>query len=560
MDCLAKARCVVCPFFVGWFNPFLGRGARRGYRLAYAAAVAFFLWNAAQYYIPGQGFTCLIFFGGASHVQRIRELRSIDYYVDRDSNGYDGQYYAQLAVKPLLMSRDLAGAMDNLPYRARRILFSGLAYLFGLGQPAWVLQAYALENIAAWLLLAWLLLRWFPPTGPGNLVRWAGVLFAWGLTMSVRQALMDGPSLLVIAWGVALFEGGRRWTSTCVLGLAGLGRETNLLAVPALAPGADWSWAEVGRAAVRSVLAVLPLAAWVACIWWVCGQPSNAGVGNFGRPFTAYFGKWFDAWRDFRLNGWDSSGKWMLIMLASLTVQMLVILLRPRWANPWWRVGAPFAVLLIFLGPAVWDGYPGAAARVVVPMTLAFNVLVPRGLRWWPLLLLGNLSALSAIDQLRPPGIESYRLEGMVGVWRAPTQQTITVDFGDAWYQPEKSHLEYWRWSRGSAGLRINNPQNVPVEVNLRFDLRALDVRRVRIYQGATMRWEGSVTRDGTAVSLPGIRLAPGDNPWRFETDKPPIVPEGDTLRPVTFNLRNLVIEAVRKDPPSPAGDVRRGR
>jgi hypothetical protein len=43
------------------------------------------------------------------------------------------------------------------------------------------------------------------------------------------------------------------------------------------------------------------------------------------------------------------------------------------------------------------------------------------------------------------------------------------------------------------------------------------------------------------------VRLEPGDNLWRFETDKPPITPEGDTLRPVTFNLRNFVVQAVRK-------------
>jgi len=90
--------------------------------------------------------------------------------------------------------------------------------------------------------------------------------------------------------------------------------------------------------------------------------------------------------------------------------------------------------------------------------------------------------------------------------------------------------------------------------VNLRFDLRALDERRIRIYEGAALRWEGTVNRSGTAVSLARMRLLPGDNPWRFESDKPPIVPEGDTLRPVTFNLRNFVIEAVRADPAPAAG------
>jgi hypothetical protein len=532
---------------VEWFKLILQRWPRVLYRLGYAAAVGFFLWNAAQYYIPGKGFTCLIFFGGGPNTHRIRELQSLDLYIYRDSNGYDGQHYAQIAVKPLLMSRDLREAVDNLPYRARRILFCWTAYVLGLGHPAWVLQAYALQNILAWLLLAWLLLRWFPPTNLSNLVRWAGTMFAWGMTMSVREALMDGPSLLLIAWGVALAEKGRRWSSACVLGISGLGRETNLLSSLSLAPGGEWNWREVWRAAGRIVVAMAPLGLWVLCLWYVYGEPSNAGVDNFGAPFQAYFAKWFAAVRSFREDGWDSSGKWTLIMLVSLTVQMLVIVLRPQWTNPWWRVGAPFAGLLLCLGPAVWDGFPGAAARVVVPLTLAFNVVVPRGRWWWPVLLLGNLSALSAVDQLRPPGQESYQVGGPRNVWMTPAHASIEVAFPGNWYQTEKSHFEYWRWSRGPAEIVIHNPQGFPVEVNLQFDLRAFDERTVRLLQGTAVRWEGWVNRSGTTVRVLQVRLEPGDNPWRFETDKPPVTPEGDTLRPVTFNLRNFVVQAVRK-------------
>ena len=54
--------------------------------------------------------------------------------------------------------------MDLAPYRARRILFSWTAFLLGLGRPAWILEAYALQNVAGWLLLAALLTRWMPLT------------------------------------------------------------------------------------------------------------------------------------------------------------------------------------------------------------------------------------------------------------------------------------------------------------------------------------------------------------------------------------------------------------
>ena len=559
---------MVCPFFVALFKSFLRRWPRSLYVLICTVLVGYFLWIATQYYLPGKGFTCLIEFGGAPQLHRIRELRGVDYYVYRDSNGYDGQYYAQMAIKPLLRSRDLEHAVDNLPYRARRILFSWTAFVLGLGQPAWILQAYALQGIVAWLVLAWLLWRWFPPDSLNNLVRWAGTLFAWGMTMSVREALMDGPSLLLIAWGVALAEQGRRWASAGVLGVAGLGRETNLLAGLTLLPSphwgirparvsvrgpafsvfpiGGWEWREAARTLGRGAVTVLPLALWVGCLWYYYGVPSNTGEGNFGTPFAAFAGKWAGAIRELRLNGWDSSAKWTLLMLVSLSVQFLVIALRPQWPSLWWRIGAPFALLLVLLGPAPWDGFPGAAARIVLPLTLAFNVVLPRGRWWWPVLLLGNLSALSAPDQLRPPGSEGYKVTGPREVWQSPARQSVEVEFSGDWYQAERSHLEYWQWSRGSAGMVIRNPQPAPIEVELHFDLRAFDDRTIRVYEGKALRWEGHVGRTSTPVRLAGIRLEPGDNAWRFETDKPPVVPEGDTLRPVAFNLRNLVVRAVR--------------
>jgi hypothetical protein len=251
--------------------------------------------------------------------------------------------------------------------------------------------------------------------------------------------------------------------------------------------------------------------------------------------------------QDLRASGWEYIPKWTLLMLVSLTVQFLVIVLRPQWNNLWWRIGAAYAVLMIFLGDAVWEGYPGAAARVVVPLTLAFNIVVPRGRWWWPVLLLGNISALSAANQLKTPGHESFVLDGPSAVWLTPEHRSIDVTFSSEWYGIEQSQFEYWRWSRGSAGMVIHNPQIVPIEVELRFDLRAYDERTVRVLQGKTVRWEGRVGRNNVKVRLPHLHLEPGGNPWRFETERPPAIPDIDNPRPITFNLRNFVIHAVQK-------------
>lgn len=69
-----------------------------------------------------------------------------------------------------------------------------------------------------------------------------------------------------------------------------------------------------------------------------------------------------------------------------------------RWRDPWWRVGIAYAGLMLVLGPAVWEGHPGAVTRILLPMTFAFNLLLPR-LRWfWPLWILDNANLLDAVD------------------------------------------------------------------------------------------------------------------------------------------------------------------
>jgi hypothetical protein len=530
---------------VNWIRPFIRRWPRAWYGAAYGLAVGLFLWCAAQFHVPGKGFTSLILFGGDPPRHRISELTTVDYYVYEDSRGYDGQYYAQMAMQPRLGSLDLRAALDNLPYRARRMLFCWTAFGLGLGQPRWVLEAYALQNVVVWLVLAWLLLRWFPPTDLNNLVRWVGTMFAWGLALSVREALMDGPSLLLIAGGVALAEQGRRWTSACVLGVAGMGRETNLLAGVICFPQDFRDRRETLRAVGRGLVAVAPLSLWMAWLWWFLREPNNAGTRNFAQPFAAYLDKGCEAIRDLDAIGWSSSARWSLLLLISLGVQFLVILLRPQWHSSWWRIGAAYALLMVVLGGAVWEGFPPAAARVLLPMTLAFNVVVPRGRWWWPaLLVLGNLSTICTVSQWALPGYENYRLEGLASGGPGTSRGAIAVTFDEQWYPSERSTFEYWRWSRGPAGFVIRNRGAAPVEVELDFELRALDERTIRVTQDRVFRWVGRVGRKSVWVRLPGIILASGDTAWSFETDEPPSPPSGDRHRPAAFNLRNLVIRA----------------
>ena len=187
------------------------------------------LTSVARLYQPQYGFTAMIRFA-APGTNELEALRAIPHYRHHPSLSYDGQFYAQLALDPLLRDPAIDRALDQPAYRARRILFSWTAWALGLGRPAWILTAYALQNVLFWVALAALMTRWLPPTTPRGLALWTACLFSHGLLTSVRMALLDGPSMLLIALAVALSERGRLFTAAALVGVAGLGRETNILA------------------------------------------------------------------------------------------------------------------------------------------------------------------------------------------------------------------------------------------------------------------------------------------------------------------------------------------
>lgn len=503
------------------------------------AAVAMFVWIAAQFYLPGQGFTYLIMFGGRQSQHYLPELRALNHYEPADSFGYDAQFYAQIAMHPHLRDPALRAAVDSLPYRARRILFCWTAYILSGGNPARALQIYAVQNIVAWLLLAVLLLRWLPPATWGNVGRWLLTLFSYGFCLSIRGALVDGPSLLLIAGALALAETGRGITASVVLGLGGLGKETNLLAVIALPWPRGWNFREWLGWCARCTIAVLPLALWLLCLRVWLGEGGDLGARNFAAPFFGYIHQWRAIALQWHRQGLVSLATGGALMLVALLAQWLFFILRPQWRNSWWRLGVAYALLMSVLGDAVWEGYPGAAVRVLLPMTLAFNLLVPRGRRWIALLVLGNLPILLSADALKPPGRESARVEGP-REWRIlePSGQTVDATFADGeWDIPERSFFDYWRWSFGPADVSFQNPNAFALRADIYFNIKSDDRREVTLRSGSMVLWHGNTSPKLTAVLVRSVRLEPGETRWHFETDRPPAQLAGT---PRAFSVRSL--------------------
>jgi hypothetical protein len=379
-------------------------GVRRwGPLVPYVAIPALLLWTVAQFYRPEVGFTELVKFGSQFSATAHPTLRDLPHFVEPGA-GYDGQFYAQLVFDPLVRSDAIATALDSPGYRARRILFPWIAYLAGLGDPWRALQAYALLNVACWLALAWLLVRWLPPGSARRTAAWCGCVLADGMLASVRQSLVDGPSMLLLALVVVAAEQNRRGLATGLLAIAGLGRDTNVIGGFVLAP-ADDRWRRWAAAALTAGLACVPLLAWMLYLRHVDLSPAETGYANFAWPLVAFLQKWQTTVAELSDAGWESFARFSVLSLIALTTQLAVLLALMDWRSAWWRMGIAYAGLMMVLGESVWDGYPGATARVVLPMTVAFNVLLPR-VRWfWPLWVLGNASIPVGLYELRVPWI-----------------------------------------------------------------------------------------------------------------------------------------------------------
>ncbi|HEY5227661.1 MAG TPA: hypothetical protein VIJ19_03915 [Opitutaceae bacterium] len=524
---------------------------RRGLALRWlvcGVVVALFTWNVSLFYLPGQGYTYFIEFGSKEHARYLPELLAVNHFEMRNSPGYDSQWYAQIAMHPRLTDPVIRHAVDSLPYRARRILFEWTAWLMGGGNPTRVMNLYALQNVFCWYLLALLLLRWFPPDSWQNSFRWVATVLSFGLIFSVRSALLDGPCLLIVAVGMALIESGRTWWGALAMGVSGLGKETSIIGGMALSPpdiGKPRTWAPW---AGKAVLVVAPIVLWLLYINVRIGKAGDVGARNFAPPFTGLVDKIQDI-----VSGMIAGGahdamirRLDLMVVVGLLAQFFFFAARIRWRDPWWRVGATYAVLMVVLGGAVWEYYPSAAARVLLPMTLAFNVLVPRKGSWLVLLIAGNLGMFGAADLLKPPGRETFKVVGPSALEINPKDNSVVrVIFGPKnWWDPEKSRWEYFRWTLGDCSLAIRNPQPFPIVADVRFRLRSVDSREAKVTEGGKVLWDGMLAAaDIREAVIPDLLLPPGDTTLDFQSDRPPAYPGNDDERRLSFSVRSLEID-----------------
>lgn len=502
-------------------------------RAAGLAAVVLFTILIARYWHPVYGFTSLIQLDAPNDELKITAFKNLPVYVHRDTGGYDGLYYAQIAHDPTLRNPELPGAMDNFAYRARRILPPALAWLLGAGQPAWIIHTYPLLNLVAWFALAWLLWRLLGVTDARGWLAWFGVLFSAGAMASVRLALTDLIALTIIAASFYAAERSRPKTATALLAAAALARETSLLAFAGLA---ERPWI-TPRNILRGLLVALPLAAWLVYLRVHLG-PGDAGWDNFMLPGSGLAEKWGAATAALSTVADHPLAYTTFLATIGLTTQAAFFFTRWRLGDRWWRIGFAYSIMMLFLGTAVWEDFPGAAMRVLLPLTLAFNVLVHRSRAALAWLLIGNLTIFAGFVALRDVPSDSRELASAGSFSGSGTACIARV--GDGWFGREDHGRHHWAWCSGRGTLTLEAWPRATAPVQLNFSLRSVNPRAVIIRQDGREVWRASVTSTLSHHTVP-LHIERGRATVEFTSDLPP-VKEGPNpdARELAFALYDL--------------------
>jgi hypothetical protein len=482
--------------------------------LAGLAAVALFLVLIARFWHPVYGFTALLQLDGSNDDTKISAFRELPVYVYRNTGGYDGLYYAQIAYDPSLRNPELKPAVDNLTYRARRILPPALAWLLAGGQPQWIVYVYACLNIAAWLALAVVLWRLLTVTDFRGWLAWIGVLFSAGALGSVRLALTDLVALAILAIGMWALERARPRTAVALIASAGLARETSLLALAGLLRRPWFSRAN----AARIVGAAAPLGLWLAYLSRREGPAHPAWNNYFELPVAGLLHKWSASFADALHGNPDHRVLMWATVLSTfaLTAQLAFVICHRRTDDPWWRLGAAYGGLMLCLGTAVWEGQPGAATRVLLPLTLAFNILAVRtraSLAW---LVAGNLTVASGLLMLKDVPDDPHELAGTrVGAIKLAVETPA-----EGWYGVEHTSRHRWAWSSGRAELRLQAWPRQTAFCELTCTLRGFAPCNVTVRDGETVLWRGEVGTTRVPITVP-VALHEGRASLAFMTETP---------------------------------------
>ncbi|GAB5560302.1 MAG: hypothetical protein SynsKO_19490 [Synoicihabitans sp.] len=466
-----------------------------------------------QFHHPAFGLTKMLQFSPINAANALPEIRENPIYVHPFEAGYDGQYYAQFALRPSLQDPALETAVDIPSMRARRILTSWVAAFIGMGDAHRTLDAYAWINVVCWALWGLILLRLIPPKSVWHAIAWAGLMLSAGVITSVVCALTDLPAILLLTAAMLALQNGWFKSTAGLLMAACLTRETAVLSGVTFFQIPTWR-----RRIMLGAAVLIPLALW---FWYVRVTfiPDAGSLSNFALPLSALTGKLTTVFSEVRASPDDLTLWAGLGATVAVVVQAGWLLARPQIKNLWWQMGIGYVALLLILGPPTFEGFPGAITRILLPLHLAFSMLALQSRLRGVLLTFGNLSVVAGV-LFMGHNVNDPRELGSDSSEHGP----VIIRTAGGWFDVERTHSQTWAWSEGGGDLWIKRftESNAPAPVGIRFVLFGGVRNEVTIHQGPKLLWRGFIKNEDTVVTLDSINLdARGETKLTLFTEGP---------------------------------------
>jgi hypothetical protein len=351
-------------------------------RFLFLAVLAIYpLLLVAIEFSPSDGFLKIARFGEKFFATALPEIQAID-PPRKNADGYDGQFYVQMALDPTLQRPELEGAIDDFGYRAQRIGLPALAYVVGGGKPTWIVQVYCLLNLGFWGALLWVVVQLYGVETFAQRTSVVATVWTAGVLVSVTRGLSDMSALclgLVSVWLISSPQVSRWRVSLAIAiaGISGLFKETALLSFPGCID-VDFSKRPI-RWLVRSALAIglmlVPIVLWQLYVRTQIGG-GRSGLHNFTWPLL---GVAEALWLAFQksITNFPRIPLLEIIGPISMIVQVAYLLKRWRMSEPMWRFALGYALLAIFLAIPVWESQ-SAYSRVLLPVVVVFNYYLMR--------------------------------------------------------------------------------------------------------------------------------------------------------------------------------------
>jgi hypothetical protein len=524
------------------------------------AAFAFLLRVYSGIYTPEHGITKFLRVGQEFDARGTEVFRATPKFIDPYPDhrwGFDGQLYAEMALDPLLLDPHLHIALDNPPYRAQRILLSWLAWIGGLGQPFWVINAYAAMNLVFWVGYAWLTGMLFRPHGWRGLVCYAAILVTCGVVESMQASLTDLPSFTLILGAVML--GGTAGAG--VLALAALVRSTSLIGFVGLAQFPPPWGAAIWRNLKLGLIAVIPLLCWVAYVLWVFrGREVNFDGGNLTYPFRGMMEKlgefsvravhgpirwhrwWFEIYKSYDLHA--------LLTVISVLVQSVYVVLHREWKSPLWRWGAVVVVYFWCISFLSWESH-FTITRHALPITVLFNLLLAarRSRGWLIWFVLGNSFVPFGVryfDNMRefrsPAPLPEFVIEAPATVQAAAS--SLKLEYAEGWTGQQWSHTDTWRWAEAErATIVVRNNAAAPLRASLVFLVRSTAERRLQLTVGDRVVLRRDLPNARIVLDTGELVFSPGETRLTFSVDGAKAKSDDGVFEHVFFRLQDARVE-----------------